>query len=1385
MQKVFFVRHRRDNMPYLLVTVRAGATDFQPLSEEADDVADVFDSVYKNRPITKQELDAALDDDFTIEGPINPTRGNLNLLQDFLADANQPLSPKKLAPSAKSFDISSVPLGFSDDDGKINLTEYKARNFLYEQTKTTFNYEVKRVRAIWDSSLSIPGTGRRGGWRCPVGTRYGGQITDRFGRNCGWGVARRIANAITNIGERMESIDDRRRGRRVERRNRRMLERIGRAEGEGRAERGLRGVAEVLDGGDEAPPREAARPRGRGAQARRRARNTTEALADARDRGLRDSERRRVRRELEKPGAPRTDEKPPRDEKPEAKKPKAPRKLPRNARKPAARRRGEERNAQDRPIDGPNETEDYSAYINRKYDEYAENVRKIRERGGRAGFLTRREWYDINKENLDDAWRKKGKGDAPADFLPPTPVKKRRRQPGARKKPERREKPPVADKEPDSPKRDDKKLALNPGEEEAKELFPDDWFKDLDNDEQERLKNNFVEAFINEGQNITQVLGDGHRYGEATPGQELLADWQADPDGEMAGRAKYIQSQIDSLSDEEKKLAKQIVQLRRDDQNVAGQMNVGALDEIGRRTLARKAGRRARLVHERQRLQDILKNGLDGVEEELQNRRGVDAPEPKPNIQAPEGGKGFDAEKQVDAIINVFGESIDTNEKAQLLRGYREQQKEQENINKQLAEDVDKLLADEKLDDAELIVKQREDDILRAIEQLKKDQDEAVLNARALARGNRLDILREVAKNAAKFDGLQARLRYAQAQKKNIADAKAALNVKPKNDVADFDKVPFKVYAAEVSEPNRGKFVLEANDRADARAEMRLMLGEAFRREEAKWEKGERKKPKMMIAYHDGKAYVIEYGEFTKMSPALQEAQIRKGLIIWNAEGGMSESISRNLGLAREELLNRFDKDFEKGELKPAAEKILQKFPRAKILAEGNGKVGIDAEGALQELRIMRMEMNADFKDFPDFRVVELRDEDDGYLVVAIPDEDFRGINTENIKFKKNATKLAVLDKRDAPTRPRKNVPKPQNPDAAEDNPIGNPFVPKVDERLDFNIQFGEKGIGEYRPIVNPRIRDANDAIKFIKDGGDLSKVPHEYWHAAVEANSSRDKNDTTTRFRLLSRNGGAIGDTRIYVLRDAEGFGTNKGIVFKGSSDNDNLGELVGWNLMNQMGILKGGAVGDGRNRNAAQYVVFPFAFNDVPDGNNLTAFGADPGQGNYPITEINRNIPNKNKPQMFAARLNQELLNFVLAVDDRHRGNGMAKAVELPNGEHMAHVIPIDLGWAGRRVLNDPLSAGGVDDRFWTDLDRAIQQADVTEKIRIKKSIIAAWDNAIEKIGNVLDVGKEEFVRDAVKNIDSPATRLGAERLYEVMVKQRNKLINNRNALLVKIRA
>lgn len=168
-----------------------------------------------------------------------------------------------------------------------NISAYKAKSFVSETNISSIAYEVKRTRAVFDDSLAIPGTNRRGGWRCPPGTRYGGQITDRFGRNCGWGVSRRLANEISDIGERLENVGDRRRGRRAARAERA----AGRVQRPGLVERAAGNIARALDTEDntvDTPKPSRVRKGG------------------ARRPNLRLSEERRMEREIENPGAPRT-----------------------------------------------------------------------------------------------------------------------------------------------------------------------------------------------------------------------------------------------------------------------------------------------------------------------------------------------------------------------------------------------------------------------------------------------------------------------------------------------------------------------------------------------------------------------------------------------------------------------------------------------------------------------------------------------------------------------------------------------------------------------------------------------------------------------------------------------------------------------------------------------------------------------------------------------------------------------------------------------------------------------------------------------------------------------------------------------------------------------
>lgn len=231
-----------------------------------------------------------------------------------------------------------------------NLASYKALSFTTESNRSSMLYEVKRARAMWDPSLAVPGTNRRGGFRCPVGTRYGGQITDRFGRNCGWGVARRLANEISDLGERLENVGDARRDRKLRKRNERMAGRL--AGAPGAIERAAGRVGDALDvtgrqgGQRNRVGAEAPRPAGRleraagrlaeavdpdkpnrGGRARRadapnapaapkapRGRRQVNAeprprpaAAQRPRRNLRPSEDRRMQREIDNPGAARTD----------------------------------------------------------------------------------------------------------------------------------------------------------------------------------------------------------------------------------------------------------------------------------------------------------------------------------------------------------------------------------------------------------------------------------------------------------------------------------------------------------------------------------------------------------------------------------------------------------------------------------------------------------------------------------------------------------------------------------------------------------------------------------------------------------------------------------------------------------------------------------------------------------------------------------------------------------------------------------------------------------------------------------------------------------------------------------------------------------------------
>jgi hypothetical protein len=416
MNLVFIIKNR-DNTPFMVVRTTPNGSTFEPTSEPAKDLAVILRQEYGKTPITKPELVQSMDASKIIEGP-SPSG---TALQKKVMN----LSLEKIElPKLPVLSISEVLLSeFSNEEFK-NVLTFKASSFISDQTRSSAHFEIKGVRAIWDPGLAIPGTNRRGGFRCPVGTRYGGQITDRFGRSCGWGVARRIANQIADIGERLEQRDDDKRKRRLDRRNARMIRRLGGNADEGRVEGGLRNIARRLDGGSDGAPRpvNAEREVNR-QQAREDLRNLGNQARDIiRPRRRRQSAEQedaesqapsvRVPRNRRRDVTPETDP------------------TPRPERRPRPQVAPRPRNVdvltpQDASDAG--ETEDFKPYVLRKYNEYAKRVREIRLAGGNAGMLTRREWYEINKPNLREAWKDAHGRSAPQDFEPPTPQARRPR----------------------------------------------------------------------------------------------------------------------------------------------------------------------------------------------------------------------------------------------------------------------------------------------------------------------------------------------------------------------------------------------------------------------------------------------------------------------------------------------------------------------------------------------------------------------------------------------------------------------------------------------------------------------------------------------------------------------------------------------------------------------------------------------------------------------------------------------------------------------------------------------------------------------------------------------------------------------------------------------
>lgn len=1636
MKKVFFVRHD-GGKPYMLVTVRPGGTEFQPITDDADDVSDVLESVFKNKPITKRQLDDALDQDFTIEGPVVVTRDTNKKIRDF---ANTDV------PSLKSMDFSAIKISDLGVSNTKDLVNFKARSFLYDQTKTTFNYEVKRVRAIWDPGLSIPGTGRRGGWRCPIGTRYGGQITDRFGRNCGWGVARRIANAITNIGERLESVDDRRRGRRAEQRNQRVMRRLQRDARGGAAERGLRAVADVLDGEDTASPTPEA-PAARTPKAPAKPRGRRRVFdSDVRDAGLRDSELRRVRREIEEPGAPRTGvidlddtiELPAGESTPDSrsfrnvnnrfpknglpseaywrrdsytgddkaelerrfgkyyddknkinqrgkfvnqrlddfrkrqaapKKKPEPRKQPRGKRKPSQRPKG--------VAEGPLDGESFNDYVDRKYDEYKNRVEKIQRDGGRAGLLTKKEWFDVNQGNLRSAWDKKN------------PDKKRREP---RKKPAGRAKPPVADKEPTTkrPRKISKKDVFDnsiqavsyEGAAEKIDDLPDNFFGDGTNrvadaegmrDSLRRLaarltkydKDDRVE--LENGEDI-RVEDLAKNVLDAADAWDRLAKRSGKDDDDGAIRAEVAdilenqrannrpakpdtRERLEQLIDEEAEIERQLVR-----NNLANfgadakdwtEAHDGMMKQLGLRNdevrneddqafkdnwNAEDAEQRNQFEEEMAQLDmgnmdaaeleerinlrnEQIKQALEQLEKDLklveklrkpqnpeefaERKRAFEriaANERRVNLNKqfnkenrgilegmrdnggttqspPRGAKkpknsdikhdvkfeeipedigitvgqvldqiGFNDgdDRVLDALAQKFGipdrqlgepreagvgllnmadaeriigERIERNKKE------RWNTKEQKEFAEKLADQDDDVL-DRTEEDADRAVDQAADKVRTALEDLariRRQIKERKGSLKRLKKEDKQDLQREadrlivwnaiLLEKRARLKMVQDELQKRQGQKRQ--GRRGAPQIEKANDTDYFDglikeinndhkiegwDVPLNENQVNELRVLFNKYRNDApriRDMDDARKEFEKLIDEGGldatidelirNREEAldaAKRKGDVAWRNMMRAFARGelvdnsrpdplasvRAYVEAVRDTRQINEELEMFKQRKQII--DAPKQQKKQIPSDYKLFVNEGGMELE-DVPSEMLRGGADRgaVEQDWFRKQI-EDGIAKQVLDEGNDFEGGAVYRL---------PNGSYVFINDKQRTQM---------RGMEArERFPQNQRAERIIIIDKKYAPDRPANERPQMQKALGTEERgPVGNAFPRRRNEMGEFGIKFSEKGIGEYVPVNNPEIRTKEDAIKWVADGKSLDEVPHEFWHAAIEANSSTAKRDKSKRFRQLAKNGGAVGDTRIYVLRDKSGYGTNHGIVFKASEAGDNIGEIIGWNYLDRLGVIEGGAVYDGESEGGMRYAMFNFAFKDIPEGNEIQL---REGAENFAVGDAEAD-----PYQALPGRVHHWLANYMLGVGDRHPWNGFLKRVKN-DGQDKVHIVPIDLGWAGRAVLDDPiefveLGYLGLDNGVLDDMQRLYASATPENKQRIIRDLTRAVDNVIEKTENMLDVDLDTFVAQAIKNApdtEKRTARKKAEKLYNQMKGLLDTLKRRRQAIIDRV--
>jgi hypothetical protein len=352
-------------------------------------------------------------------------------------------------------------------------------------------------------------------------------------------------------------------------------------------------------------------------------------------------------------------------------------------------------------------------------------------------------------------------------------------------------------------------------------------------------------------------------------------------------------------------------------------------------------------------------------------------------------------------------------------------------------------------------------------------------------------------------------------------------------------------------------------------------------------------------------------------------------------------------------------------------------------------------------------------------------------------------------------------------------------------------FYPQRRNRMRGQIAHRD---GSPRNIENPDITDVESAIDHLRRGGSLDEVPNRYWLVAIDANSSDEIFDKSTRFYKKQKIGGIIGETLIYLARDDNGGAVEQGWVFKTTWDYGNdapvneLSAVIGTYFLHELGLPVEGGGWDGvlttpddnpftaSSRaffvqpyvgNALSVSPRPFVASDVMGGGSnfserlLRVAVPDPSRydAQAPVGSLMSRFQARGLLGQYWPGWSARLVNYfssaMLGLSDRHSGN----AVSFMTADGPV-VIPIDLDSTGNidvigwmtyvPMMNMEHGSGnGFAEGPGTFVDDATR--DFGLGLEVAWRTIQLADEMLDNAEKMMDMDPDEFARKMLEGFST----------------------------------